>query len=60
MDVSEQGLSLLWLRVLWLNNRFQRQKVDKFFGEWIEQVKMTERALAESQKEQKSKRIRCR
>lgn len=60
MDVREQGLSILWLRVLWLANRDQRTKVNKYFDDWIAQVKMTERALAAAKTEQPSRRIKCR
>ena len=45
MDVREQGMTFLWLRVLWRANSHQRAKLNRFFDRWQEQVKMTEKEL---------------
>lgn len=45
MDVKEQGLMWLWVRVLKRGSVRERERVNRFYDKWIEQVKMTEREL---------------
>lgn len=48
MDVSEQGLSLLWLRILARPNPLQRERMTTYFNRWVKQVKLSEKALGEA------------
>jgi len=45
MDVRDQGLTMLWLRVRARGNERQRERMTDYFNRWIKQVKRSERAL---------------
>lgn len=45
MDVREQGLSILWLRVLHRNSPHQRERLYDYLEKFIAQVKLSERSL---------------
>jgi hypothetical protein len=42
MDVRDQGLDILWLRIVSRSNARARARVTKYFNEWVQQVKMSE------------------
>ena len=50
MDISEQGMTILWLRVLWATNRTQKHKLNKYLNQFIKQVHLAEEAIMEADK----------
>jgi hypothetical protein len=60
MDVRKQGLTVLFLRLQWMANPYQRRKMDNYMHAWVRQVRMTERALARAGISSPEKRIACR
>jgi len=47
MDVKEQGMNLLWYRVLYRNRRKQTTLLKKAMNLFVEQCKRSEKALEE-------------
>lgn len=50
MDVRDQGLTILWLRVLAAKNRAQKIKLKQYLNQFIKQVHIAEQALEEAEK----------